>query len=119
MDRVLAAARSFAAPFFGRWLEPEDAARAAEWATRIVISYLSCPRDGMDLTDAVAVRHLVATFVVPGVQALAMRDATARPSAAGARTGPARARPARTGSAPTASGGGQRAGAVTADLDGV
>ncbi|HTX63345.1 MAG TPA: TetR/AcrR family transcriptional regulator [Acidimicrobiales bacterium] len=72
MDRVLAAAGSFAAPFLGRWLDPEDAARAAEWATRIVVSYLACPRDGMDLTDAPAVRHLVATFVVPGIQALVM-----------------------------------------------
>ncbi len=78
MDRVLAAAGSFAAPFLGRWLEPDDAARTAEWATRIVVSYLSCPREGMDLTDPVAVRHLVGTFVVPGVQALAMHDVTGR-----------------------------------------
>ncbi len=75
MDRVLAAARSFAAPFLGRWLEPHDAARAAEWATRIVVSYLACPREGTDLTDPVTVRHLVATFVVPGVQAIAMHEA--------------------------------------------
>jgi AcrR family transcriptional regulator len=79
MDRVLAAARSFAAPFLSRWLEPGDAARAAEWATRIVISYLACPHEEMDLTDPVAVRHLVATFVVPGIQALAMHDARGRP----------------------------------------
>jgi AcrR family transcriptional regulator len=74
MDRVLAASGSFAAPFLGRWLEPDDAARAAEWATRIVVSYLSCPREGMDLTDPIAVRHLVATFVVPGIQALTISD---------------------------------------------
>jgi AcrR family transcriptional regulator len=81
MDRLLAAAGSFASPFLGRWLEPDDAARAAEWATRIVVSYLSCPREGTDLTDPVAVRHLVATFVVPGIQALEMRRGPRRPAA--------------------------------------
>lgn len=79
MDRVLAAATSFAAPFLSRWLEPGDAGRAAEWATRIVISYLACPREEMDLTDPVAVRHLVSTFVVPGIQALAMHDGRGQP----------------------------------------
>lgn len=73
LDRLLAAAAAFAAPYFGRWLEPEEAARAAEWATRIVISYLVCPDDDMDLTDLRAVERLVATFVVPGIQALRMR----------------------------------------------
>ncbi len=72
MDTLLSVASSFAAPFLGRWLEPEDAARAAEWATRIVVSYLACPSDAMDLTDAGAARHLVATYVAPGIQALAM-----------------------------------------------
>lgn len=80
LDHVLAAAGSFAAPFLGRWLEPEDAARAAEWATRIVVSYLACPQEGMDLTDPIAVHHLVATFVVPGIQALAMRDVQVPPA---------------------------------------
>ena len=75
LDRVLGAAGSFAAPFLGRWLGPDDAARAAEWAARIVVSYLLCPREGMDLADPIAVRDLVATFVIPGIQALAMREA--------------------------------------------
>lgn len=78
LDRVLEAAGSFAAPFLGRWLGPDDAARAAEWAARIVLSYLACPREGMDLTEPSAVRGLVATFVVPGIQALALRGTTGR-----------------------------------------
>lgn len=74
MDKVLSVASSVTAPFLGRWLGPEDAARAAEWATRIVVSYLSCASDSMDLTDDVAARHLVATYMAPGIQALTMDD---------------------------------------------
>lgn len=73
LDRVLRVTAAFAAPYFGRWLEPEEAARAAEWATRIVISYLVCPDDDVDLTDARAVERLVALFVVPGIQGLRVR----------------------------------------------
>jgi len=72
MDRLLAAASSFAAPFFGRWLEPEQSARAAEWAVRIVLSYLACPVPGRDLADPADAGHLVRTFVIPGIQALRM-----------------------------------------------
>ncbi|HVC15397.1 MAG TPA: TetR/AcrR family transcriptional regulator [Acidimicrobiales bacterium] len=78
LDRVLGVAGSFAAPFLGRWLGPDDAVRAAEWAARIVVSYLACPRDGVDLTEPADVRHLVETFVVPGIQALALRGPEGR-----------------------------------------
>lgn len=70
LDRLLDAACRFTAPFLGRWLEPEEAARAAEWAARIVISYLVCPGEEVDLTDEADVGRLVSTFVVPGIQAL-------------------------------------------------
>lgn len=80
LDRLLGTAGSFAAPFLGRWLGPDDAARAGEWAARIVLSYLSCPREGMDLTDPAAVRSLVATFVVPGIQALSIRGDARHPT---------------------------------------
>jgi len=72
MDRLLAVASAFTAPFFGRWLEPEQAARAAEWAVRLVFAYLTCPAPGADLTDIDDTRHLVGTFVIPGIQALRM-----------------------------------------------
>lgn len=78
MDRVLLAAGEFAAPFFARWLEPDQAARAAEWAVRIVISHLSCPSPGLDLSDAASAKHVVSTFMLPGILALragAARDA--------------------------------------------
>lgn len=70
LDRLLDAASRFTAPFLGRWLEPEEAARAAEWAARIVVSYLVCPGGDVDITDAADVARLVSTFVVPGIQAL-------------------------------------------------
>ncbi len=39
----------------------------AEWATRIVVSYLACPAEGVDLTDEAGVRQLVRLFVLPGI----------------------------------------------------
>ena len=70
MDRALAVAVDFTSPFFGRWLEPAQAARAADWAVRIVVSYLLDPHPGADLTNLDQVRSLVRRFVLPGVDAL-------------------------------------------------
>lgn len=70
MDRMLAVASSFAAPFLGRWLEPDQAARAAEWAARITISYLCEETGRLDPTRRADVEHLVGRFVLPGVLAL-------------------------------------------------
>jgi len=70
MDRVLATASSFAAPFLGRWLEPDQAARAAEWAVRITLSYLLTESTRLDPTDPDDVGRLVGRFVLPGVLAL-------------------------------------------------
>ena len=69
LDGLLRVASDFAAPFFARWLGPDEASRAAEWAVRIVISYLLSPSQGFDLADAGQTRRLVATFVLPGVVA--------------------------------------------------
>jgi hypothetical protein len=63
-------AGDLAAPFFARWLEPEQASRAAEWAVRIVLAYCSDQTPATDLTDAAATRALVRTFVLPGILAL-------------------------------------------------
>ena len=70
MDRILIAAGDFAAPFFARWLEPDQASRAAEWAVRIVLAYVADPAPGTDLTDPDDTRRLVRTFVLPGILAL-------------------------------------------------
>ena len=69
-DRVLLVAGDLAAPFFARWLEPEQASRAAEWAVRIVLAYCSDQNPGTDLTDPAATRALVRSFVLPGILAL-------------------------------------------------
>jgi AcrR family transcriptional regulator len=70
MDRILIVAGDFAAPFFARWLEPDQASRAAEWAVRIVLAYVSDPAPGIDLTDPEDTRALVRAFVLPGILAL-------------------------------------------------
>jgi AcrR family transcriptional regulator len=74
MDRILFTAGDFAAPFFARWLEPDQASRAAEWAVRIVLAYLADPAPDTDLTDPGDTRDLVRMFVLPGI--LALRGAT-------------------------------------------
>jgi AcrR family transcriptional regulator len=70
MDRILMKAGDFAAPFFARWLEPDQASRAAEWAVRIVLAYVADPAPDTDLTDPDDTRALVRRFVLPGILAL-------------------------------------------------
>jgi hypothetical protein len=70
MDRILFSAGDFAAPFFARWLSPDEASRAAEWAVRIVLTYLADPAPGTDLSDPDDTRALVRAFVMPGILAL-------------------------------------------------
>ena len=87
LDRVLMVAGDLAAPFFARWLEPEQASRAAEWAVRIVLAYCSGPPAGTDLSDADDARALVRTFVMPGILALRVdaTGASSNPGSDGAR----------------------------------
>ncbi|MGO9855264.1 MAG: TetR/AcrR family transcriptional regulator [Acidimicrobiales bacterium] len=75
LDRVLLVAGDLAAPFFGRWLEPEQASRAAEWAVRIVLAYCSNPSPHGDLADPGHTRVLVRSFVLPGILALRIEAA--------------------------------------------
>jgi AcrR family transcriptional regulator len=73
-DDMLSVTCAFTAPFLGRWLDTAEARRVAEWAARIVLSYLSCPVDGVDLTAVSDVRRLVRQFVLPGIRALQTAD---------------------------------------------
>ena len=66
-EEVLRYAGSLAAPFLARWLGPDDAHRAGEWAARLVLSYALCPTRHVDLTDEASVRRLVTTFVLPAL----------------------------------------------------
>jgi AcrR family transcriptional regulator len=76
LDRVLLAAADLAAPFFTRWLEPEQASRAVEWAGRIVLAYLYDDESGTDLVDPEDTRALVRAFVLPGILALRVESAS-------------------------------------------
>src|SRR3954447_17119035 len=67
MDRVLRLATDFATPWLARHLPEEQAARVAEWVTRLMLSYASCPADGVDIGDEASVRNLVRMFVLPGL----------------------------------------------------
>ena len=77
MDHSLLIAADFARPFFGRWLEPEQAARAADWAVRIVVSYLLDPDPSVDLCDESSVSALVGRYVLPGILSLRQIEGTA------------------------------------------
>jgi AcrR family transcriptional regulator len=79
-DEVMRVASDLAAPFFARWLEPEQASRAVEWAGRIVLAYLYDGESGTDLVDPEDTRALVRAFVLPGILALRMESAPAASS---------------------------------------
>jgi hypothetical protein len=85
-DEVMRVASDLAAPFFARWLEPEQASRAAEWAVRIVMAYCSDPSPYADLTDPADTRALVRTFVLPGILALRVEAAGTGPTSTSTST---------------------------------
>lgn len=60
----------YAAPHLRPFLpDPDEAARAAEWLARVVLTYVLNPADGVDLADERAARHLLRTYVLPGLTA--------------------------------------------------
>ncbi len=69
-SRLLEQAATWAAPFLRRWLAAPDAYRMAEWAARMVLVYGLGGSGTHDATDEDWVRHLVRTFVTPGIEAL-------------------------------------------------
>ena len=62
---VFAAATALAKPHLRRFLNEDNAAIAAEWAARIVVSYASWASVDVDITDEASVRRLVNTFILP------------------------------------------------------
>jgi AcrR family transcriptional regulator len=77
LDEVLALVRAEAGPLLARHLgdDLDAAGRTAEWAARMTLSYTLSPSATVDMTNAVSVRHLVRTYILPGV-ALAAAMAT-------------------------------------------
>lgn len=66
-DRFLAHAVRLLAPALERFLPPERAARAAEWITRVLLTYVCSPDSEVSMTDDTDVRALVRAFVLPGL----------------------------------------------------
>ncbi len=71
-NRLLGTAARFTAPFLARWMAPDEAERVAEWAARIVLSYAVAPSTRTDLTDVGTATRLVETYLLPGIEALAV-----------------------------------------------
>jgi AcrR family transcriptional regulator len=73
LDELLASVRHFGAPLLAPFLGGDereaDAARLAEWAARVTLSYTLSPSAAVDTTDDASVRRLVRTYVLPGVAA--------------------------------------------------
>jgi hypothetical protein len=93
LDRLLAAAGSFFAPYLSGMLEAEDARRVGEWIARLVLSHVVCPPGAIEnswsgtraasrdlgaspfalhpepLSEERA-RWLAQRFIVPGIRAL-------------------------------------------------
>jgi hypothetical protein len=61
---------AFAAPRLLPFVDgdPDAAARAAEWLARVVLSYVAVAPGRADLGDDATARHLIRTFVLPGLR---------------------------------------------------
>ena len=67
LDAVLAAAAAVGAPLLEPYIGRGDAARAAEWVARLVLSYALSPSTWFDLADEADARRFTTTFLLPGL----------------------------------------------------
>lgn len=67
-DDVLATAVGIVSPWLVPHVGPAEAPRAAEWITRLTVSYAMSPGAGLDPTDDQSVRSVVRTYVLPGLR---------------------------------------------------
>lgn len=67
LDRLLGLSATSIGPLLRRWLPSDEAARVAEWATRIVLSYAFDPSAGIDLADPSETSRFVSTYLLPGI----------------------------------------------------
>jgi len=68
---VFGAAQLLLGTRLARFLPADQVGAASEWMARLALSYLALPDATVDLSDPVATRHLVTTFVVPGLASVA------------------------------------------------
>jgi len=71
-DRVLTAVSLFASPYLAPHVGADEAPRVAEWVARLVLTYILCPADSVDVGDEESVRRLVRTYVLPGLVSTAV-----------------------------------------------
>lgn len=66
LTRVFRAAAAFAQPHLARFLPEEEVPRAAEWVTRVVLTYAMAPTT-LDLRVEADARRLVHLYLLPGL----------------------------------------------------
>jgi len=64
---LLARCAAWGRVHLARFLPDDDAEAVGEWAARLVLSHLHTPSDLIVLTDPAVVRHLVDTYLLPGL----------------------------------------------------
>jgi AcrR family transcriptional regulator len=67
LDTLFLVAGALMGPVLERFLDPEQAAEVAIWGARVVMSYLATPDEHLDLADGARARHLVHTYLMPGL----------------------------------------------------
>jgi AcrR family transcriptional regulator len=67
MGRVFDAAAMCAAPHLARFLPEAEVARAADWVTRVILTYTFNPAPSSDLRNEADARALVRTFFLPAL----------------------------------------------------
>lgn len=68
LSAVLERVCEFAVPFLARWMDPDQARRVADLASRMVLSYVATPALGIDLRSEATTRRLVKTFLMPATR---------------------------------------------------
>ena len=65
---LLATVAAWGRVHLARFLPAESAEAVGEWAARLVLSHLHARQDLLTLNDAAVVRHLVDTYLMPGLR---------------------------------------------------
>ncbi|MGH9185296.1 MAG: TetR/AcrR family transcriptional regulator [Acidimicrobiales bacterium] len=77
LGEAVQGAGAFFAPHLARCLPAgTDTSRAGEWVARLVATYSLLPSDVVDVRQDTHARHLVRTFVLPGLDRLAEASST-------------------------------------------
>jgi hypothetical protein len=67
MGRVFDAAAACAAPHLARFIPADEVPRAAEWVSRVVLTYAFNPPRTVDIRNADDARQLVRDYLLPAL----------------------------------------------------